>query len=305
MKKQKGRGNKSEQKSSRETKQKSSRSRQHRACKAPVVKADDREAKRAKTTHATTIIDDAVKPPAKTHATTIIDDAVKSPAKTHATTIIDDALAISDIVDCIKPYLSTTRELYHLGLCSRSLLSNITYEDVVSFAVREGGKPQKVMKDTVSLIEEEKIYVPSVLRLLRLCIATRCEAPGCRRHAWSYPYHDGGRYGIHLCRSCLASHKTRVYMNKKVTPLLKHPRMCGIIWSRLAFIYDEAYTDRSGDPAGPILTDDDRGETNLEEILAERDVHNNPHKQHTAAIVATYQAAIHKKGQEYDSEEEV
>lgn len=218
--------------------------------------------------------------------------AKASPKKKPPPAHIDESLnpfAIPDLVDCIKPFLSI-RDLFHFAMCSKTLMNSITYDDVIGSAIRSGGKSMNVMGNTARLVREDKIYVPSILRLLRLCNGIYCETPGCRSRIKVYPQPGSEDYGIHMCRRCLAgwNHMFRYkygHYSRRNARIFDHPRLSGRVGEWTATIFARQYRDSTGEHAGPVLSHGDQFKEDVDELLRNRDAHHNPHKQHAASIV--------------------
>jgi hypothetical protein len=158
-----------------------------------------------------------------------------------------------DLVETIFGYLDS-RDLYQMSKVSKDLRGLIRHSHVVRSALMRGGRAQQTITRITRLVKDRRIFVPSALRLLRLCNGKRCEK--CNENRVNWVNHH---FGVFFCskKNCLQSKNIckKTYVNKKLLPLVTHPRVSvGSTYSSFAILFVQSYTDGCGDRVGPKIT---------------------------------------------------
>jgi len=173
-----------------------------------------------------------------------------------------DVFSIDLVSTNIFSYLDT-KELYAMSKTSKFLRGLIQHKHIVRSALINGGHTKKSMERIFELVKSRKIWIPSALRLLRICNGKRCER--CNKGKVNFV---SGDYGVFFCwdRCIVDTCSRRVGWNKKWAPFLNHPRVAAASYSSNAYVFAESYTEKYSDiPSGPLITKED-----MDKILAEK-----------------------------------
>ena len=167
------------------------------------------------------------------------------------------------------------RSLYNVTMTCRIAMRLLRHEHVVRSALMQGGHSKTSMERLMVLIENKCIWIPSPLRMLRLCNGKTCERCFTGRvHLVSE------HYGVFFCfRGCIQNFSTRgVAFNVKWAPfLVNQPRVAKCAYNTSAQIWIRPYSDLSGERCGPLVSMIEmerviRGQGSLERILKEKDM---------------------------------
>ncbi|CAB9529499.1 expressed unknown protein [Seminavis robusta] len=206
----------------------------------------------------------------------------------------------SDIVSVVTGYLGV-QDLFRLAFSSKAILSVLSYEHVIRsvmlrnldhklidrFAEEHPSCSVVTLANIIYQIQKERIYVPSVPRLLRLVIShIGCEACGKPRHKRDMRGHENG---VALCMRCMA--RLTAYKNSQ-NAKFRHGRMAGRHDQTRVILLRSTYKSHllgKAEPAGSILTVGDMDQwKNFETILQGRDETYNPRKHLGPDIVAAF-----------------
>ena len=158
---------------------------------------------------------------------------------------------------CVLSYLWSS-ELLSLLRCSKGHRELLTYEIVFQSVMLRGGhsgNSRTTLQIIMNLAKIGKIYVPSPMRLLRLCCGKRCENSGCTNMV----SHVRPEFGMFFCWNCVVLHGSF-----EITPDYKH-NMYYFLHERTAkqykkgdlrrfFVWNSNQYDRSGEQIGPVIT---------------------------------------------------
>ena len=142
--------------------------------------------------------------------------------------------------------------------CSKAHRELLTYEIVFQSVLLRGGRTWN-SRETLHLTLRQArigcIYMPSPMRLLRLCCGKRCERRGCTNTV-SYVR----QFGMCFCSRCLEAHGTHeistfndvgrnFFMNKRTATEFKNGNQTRIlVWK------DDQFDVPSGERIGPVVT---------------------------------------------------
>ena len=168
------------------------------------------------------------------------------------------------------------RTLLAAATCSREVMARLTHDMVVASVLISSKERGKItLKHIVELVCGQKtslgtflpggrIWVPSPLRLLRLCQGRTCEMPHC-----SATVHQiRPEWGLFACWACTQQSTLEVKSAKQKRiygSALQHPRTCSshgrYLWQRSLIKGDER--------VGPIVTVDSLQSQTLDEVLGQ------------------------------------
>ena len=173
------------------------------------------------------------------------------------------------------------RTLLAAAICSREVMARLSPETVVRSVLISGGEHgkatlrsilelvcgQKAFPDSWSPYREAcegRIWIPSPLRLLRLCLGRTCEMPRCSQKV----NHVRPEWGLFACWSCTLGSTLEVKSAKQRScygPALKHPRTCR---SNGKFLWKQSLV-KGNERVGPIVTVGCLDSKALGDVLAE------------------------------------
>ncbi|KAJ3333975.1 hypothetical protein HDU76_000107 [Blyttiomyces sp. JEL0837] len=156
--------------------------------------------------------------------------------------------------DLLLPYLAPQDLLQVISIC-RELQGALTYSIVIQsilFAssttnnIRKGSLVS--LKTIIDLLRQGKIWKPSPIRLLRICMGRTCEL-GVKCEGLAKVMHVRPEYGLFMCRVCEHATSTKVSTNRYYRGSLQHSRTSS----------SECYmrtTDcvKDGEKCGPVVT---------------------------------------------------
>ena len=149
-------------------------------------------------------------------------------------------------------------ELLLLMRCSKGHRELLTYEIVFQSVLLRGGRSWNSRATLALILRQARIgciYMPSPMRLLRLCCGKRCERRGCTNTV-SYVR----QFGMCFCSRCLEAHGTQeistfddvgrmFFMNKRTATEFKNGNQTRIlVWK------DDQFDISSGERIGPVVT---------------------------------------------------
>ncbi|KAI9352078.1 hypothetical protein BDR26DRAFT_914464 [Obelidium mucronatum] len=163
----------------------------------------------------------------------------------------------SDVLGALAHFVGP-RELLRLACTCRAGKTWVTHAAVVAAVLFRGGKSaRKTLALLRPLLAAAAVFVPSPLRVLRLCVALRCENAACREKV----LHIRPDFGLHLCFACLkaltadVSHKRKRDLLLFPKHIVLHPRAAiGCRQQAIHYILINTFVDASGEKCGPLLT---------------------------------------------------
>jgi len=102
-----------------------------------------------------------------------------------------------DVFSIIMSWLAP-REMLCLATCSKDMIELVKYEHVVNSSIVMEGRYQTSIQSMIKLLQEQKIFHPSPLRLLRIANGRRCEFPNCDAKVRVVR----PSFGLFICRKC-------------------------------------------------------------------------------------------------------
>ena len=135
--------------------------------------------------------------------------------------------------------------------CSKGLRELLTYEIVFQSVLLRGGNSgysRKTLESIMNLTRSGKIYIPSPMRILRLCCGKRCESIGCSNRVPSVQ----ADFGIFLCKDCLNNMKEDiVHISNYVSNIRTAIRVEKM---EKKFVLNKDFYDVGGARIGPVVT---------------------------------------------------
>lgn len=106
--------------------------------------------------------------------------------------LMDDVFRV--VISMLAP-----KEMLRLCQCSKSLSQMVSYPDVIrnTILLGSGRYGRKSLKGILALLQQNKIYPPSPLRLLRVVCGQRCELASCQNTVHTIR----AQFGIFCCFS--------------------------------------------------------------------------------------------------------
>ena len=173
------------------------------------------------------------------------------------------------------------RTLLAAAICSREVMARLSHETVVrSVLISGGGHGKTTLRSILALVcgqkafpdswppfretSQGRIWIPSPLRLLRLCLGRTCEMPRCSGKV----NHIRPEWGLFACWPCTLNSTLEVTSAQQWScygPALKHPRTCR---ADRKFLWKQSLV-KGNERVGPIVTVDGLQSQSLGDILAE------------------------------------
>ena len=173
------------------------------------------------------------------------------------------------------------RQLLAAAICSREVMARLSHETVVrSVLISGGGHGKTTLRSILALVcgqkafpdswppfretSQGRIWIPSPLRLLRLCLGRTCEMPRCSGKV----NHIRPEWGLFACWPCTLNSTLEVKSARQWScygPALKHPRTCRADGK---FLWKQSLV-KGNERVGPIVTVDGLQSQALGDILAE------------------------------------
>ena len=148
---------------------------------------------------------------------------------------------------CVLRY-TWSGDVLTLMQCSKGLRELLTYEIVFQSVLLRGGNSgysRKTLESIMNLTRSGKIYIPSPMRILRLCCGKRCESIGCSNRVPSVQ----ADFGIFLCKDCL--NNMIVHISNYVSNIRTAIRVEKM---EKKFVLNKDFYDVGGDRIGPVVT---------------------------------------------------
>jgi hypothetical protein len=103
------------------------------------------------------------------------------------------------IIQVILSMVPTARDLFHMSQCSKRLRSLISYEHIVRSAIVGGNNyAARSMDSLVTLINQQLIYVPTPMRMLRIANGRCCELGD---QCWGYERRNQSTPKVNVVRN--------------------------------------------------------------------------------------------------------
>ena len=103
------------------------------------------------------------------------------------------------IIQVILSMVPTARDLFHVSQCSKRLRSLITYEHIIRSAIVGGNNyAARSMDSLVNLINQQLIYVPTPMRMLRIANGRCCELGD---QCWGYERRNQSTPKVNVVRN--------------------------------------------------------------------------------------------------------
>ena len=164
---------------------------------------------------------------------------------------------------------NNVHDLLNLVLAKKAFLHNLQHEHVIRAALNQEGRPRETIKGLLPLIRERKIWIPSPLRLLRLCNGRLCER--CSTNKVRFGDNDSSRAcGVLFCDSCFSQFQGLVSsIDQASFSFTQNTRVVSFAlgsWTRFIYvplfgssflnrsIWTEPIYDSNGDYLGPLVT---------------------------------------------------
>jgi hypothetical protein len=180
----------------------------------------------------------------------------------------------ADVASDVFSFLDI-RSLYNMTMTCKLAMKLLRHEYVVRSALMQGGHSKTSMERLMVLIVNRCIWIPSPLRMLRLCNGRTCERCFTGRvHLVSE------HFGVFFCfRNCIQNIFTKgVAFNIQWAPfLINQPRVAKCAYNTSAQLWVRPYSDLSGERCGPLVSMIElerviRGQGSLKQILKEKDM---------------------------------
>ncbi|GKY91989.1 hypothetical protein MPSEU_000170500 [Mayamaea pseudoterrestris] len=155
----------------------------------------------------------------------------------------DTATIIYSFLDC--------RELLNMACTSKLLMERVSYEHVLRSSMMHGGYAKSSTERIVSLVQQNKIHVPSPMRMLRIANGRRCE--NCLRDKVNVLSAD---YGVFFGRRCCLNENKwsrTVPHNSQWSAILSEPKMARSDTNTRTQVFDRPFF-KFGESHGPVLT---------------------------------------------------
>ena len=103
------------------------------------------------------------------------------------------------IIQVILSMVPTARDLFHVSQCSKRLRSLITYEHIIRSAIVGGNNyAARSMDSLMNLINQQLIYVPTPMRMLRIANGKCCELGD---QCWGYERRNQSTPKVNVVRN--------------------------------------------------------------------------------------------------------
>jgi hypothetical protein len=160
-------------------------------------------------------------------------------------------------------FLSASDLLQLALFCCKDMKDYLTYDMVTQTVIRSTGNltlPKTRLHVILQLFNQARIYQPSPLRVLQLCLANTCEnvltdQDGNKRQCKKRPRDCFNGCGLHFCASCIMSRSKMLRRCPKNRQYFDNPRIqffrranTGSMWIRTNT------TVIQGENCGPLIT---------------------------------------------------
>ncbi|KAJ3333977.1 hypothetical protein HDU76_000109 [Blyttiomyces sp. JEL0837] len=169
--------------------------------------------------------------------------------------------------EIILPFLGP-RELLIVASTCRYFKNSLTYPLVIKHILQNHKIPTstgKSLEHMMNLLSLHRIYKPTPIRLLRVCVGRKCECGNFCMGINGYGNRDlvecvQEEFGLFVCRSCALGLTTIVPGGDKddalETMLLNQGRVCRYKATSANF-FKEMFVAKDGEVCGPVVTFDE------------------------------------------------
>ena len=166
-----------------------------------------------------------------------------------------NCLKMQDVMPVVFDMLDSSRDVFVLAFMNKSVQSFVTREVVVRTAVFNDGMPRNIIANVMESVDNESIFLPSPLRLLRLINSKQCE---CLDECWSYNVVTKKAaalsrtckrpFGLSICKECVKGLSVSLPYNHFATAGTPSNRVCHD-WR----VLQRPFVDRNGQRHGAII----------------------------------------------------